>query len=254
MAKPKFAWADVALGAVVSLLVLLIFWMQWAEGLEGKLYDLRARLRAGAKTAENVVLVGIDDDGQVDRPSFLHHDTFAVNPISLVSRFPDEHRVSFFQVHHDRIRQVGLDMRRFHLGHLLERTLDGVRVNIVDIPIHDAACFLYHILRQYRVALHIQRIDVEHVVIAQLDHSGRGYGEQEQRYDLVPGDRDMRHLQDKGSAPDGGLALEPARLRLSRFDGGPARSHCQALPLEPLDGPPRFSGRDLSCSLDAIHQ
>ena len=62
MAKPKFAWADVALGAVVSLLVLLIFWMQWAEGLEGKLYDLRARLRAGAKTAENVVLVGIDDD------------------------------------------------------------------------------------------------------------------------------------------------------------------------------------------------
>jgi CHASE2 domain-containing sensor protein len=62
MAKPKFHWADVALGAVVSLVVLLIFWMQWAEGLEGKLYDIRARLRAGAKTAENVVLVGIDDD------------------------------------------------------------------------------------------------------------------------------------------------------------------------------------------------
>jgi len=62
MAKPKFHWTDVALGAVVSLVVLLIFWMQWAEGLEGKLYDIRARLRAGAKTAENVVLVGIDDD------------------------------------------------------------------------------------------------------------------------------------------------------------------------------------------------
>lgn len=62
MAKPKFHWADVALGAVVSLVVLFIFWMQWAEGLEGKLYDIRARLRAGAKTAENVVLVGIDDD------------------------------------------------------------------------------------------------------------------------------------------------------------------------------------------------
>jgi len=27
MAKPKFHWADVALGAVVSLVVLLIFWM-----------------------------------------------------------------------------------------------------------------------------------------------------------------------------------------------------------------------------------
>jgi eukaryotic-like serine/threonine-protein kinase len=62
VAKPKFHWTDVALGAVVSLLVLIIFWMQWSEGLEGKLYDIRARLRAGAKTAENVVLVGIDDD------------------------------------------------------------------------------------------------------------------------------------------------------------------------------------------------
>ena len=62
MAKPKFHWTDVALGAVVSILVLLVFWMQWAEGLEGKLFDMRAKLRARAKTAENVVLVGIDDD------------------------------------------------------------------------------------------------------------------------------------------------------------------------------------------------
>src|SRR5437868_2455809 len=62
MAKPRFAWTEVALGAVVSLLLLLVFWMQWAEGVEGKLYDVRARLRARPRTAENVVLVGIDDD------------------------------------------------------------------------------------------------------------------------------------------------------------------------------------------------
>ncbi len=62
MAKPRFHWTDVALGAVVSLVVLLVFWMQWAEGLEGKLFDMRAKLRARAKTAENVVLIGIDDD------------------------------------------------------------------------------------------------------------------------------------------------------------------------------------------------
>src|SRR3954447_113491 len=62
MVKRKFAWADCALGAVVSLLVLGVFWMNLAEGLEGKLYDMRARLRAGAKGAENVVLIGIDDD------------------------------------------------------------------------------------------------------------------------------------------------------------------------------------------------
>ena len=62
MGKRKFAWADVAIGAVVSLLVLAVFWMNLAEGLEGKLYDVRAKLRAGAKTADNVVLIGIDDD------------------------------------------------------------------------------------------------------------------------------------------------------------------------------------------------
>ena len=62
MGKRKFAWADVALGAVVSLLVLGVFWLNLADGLEGKLYDMRARMRAGAKGAENVVLIGIDDD------------------------------------------------------------------------------------------------------------------------------------------------------------------------------------------------
>jgi len=62
MGKKKFAWTDVALGVVISLLILLTFWMQWADGLEGKMYDMRAKLRARAKGAENVVLVGIDDD------------------------------------------------------------------------------------------------------------------------------------------------------------------------------------------------
>ena len=62
MGKRKFAWTDVALGVVVSLLVMGVFWMNLADGLEGKLYDVRAKLRAGAKTADNVVLIGIDDD------------------------------------------------------------------------------------------------------------------------------------------------------------------------------------------------
>jgi serine/threonine-protein kinase len=61
MAKRHFAWTDVALGLVVSLLVLLTFWMGWADVLEYKFYDMRAKLRASAKTGENVVLIGIDD-------------------------------------------------------------------------------------------------------------------------------------------------------------------------------------------------
>ena len=61
MAKPKFAWADCATGLIVSLLVLLTFYRGWADGIEGKFYDMRARMRARAKTADNVVLVGIDD-------------------------------------------------------------------------------------------------------------------------------------------------------------------------------------------------
>ena len=41
MAKPKFHGADAGLGAAVSLVVLIIFWMPWAEGLEGELYVFR---------------------------------------------------------------------------------------------------------------------------------------------------------------------------------------------------------------------
>ena len=61
MAKRNFAWADVALGVVVSLLVLLTFYMGWADSVEYKLYDMRAKLRARASASDNVVLVGIDD-------------------------------------------------------------------------------------------------------------------------------------------------------------------------------------------------
>src|SRR3954447_26293024 len=65
MAKPKIAWADCAIGAVVSALVLAAFWMQWADPMELKLYDMRAKLKASARgnttVAENVIVVGIDD-------------------------------------------------------------------------------------------------------------------------------------------------------------------------------------------------
>ncbi|HEX6880954.1 MAG TPA: CHASE2 domain-containing protein, partial [Terriglobales bacterium] len=61
MAKRNFAWTDVALGVVVSLLVLLTFYMGWADVMEYKLYDMRAKLRARAKAGDSVVLIGIDD-------------------------------------------------------------------------------------------------------------------------------------------------------------------------------------------------
>lgn len=62
MKKFKFAWADVVIGAVVSLLVMGVFYMDWAGGLEGKLYDVRAKMRAANKVSDRVVIVGIDDD------------------------------------------------------------------------------------------------------------------------------------------------------------------------------------------------
>jgi eukaryotic-like serine/threonine-protein kinase len=62
MKKIRFLWADVAIGAVASLLVLATFQMNWADGLEGKLYDVRAAMRAAGKSSDQVVVVGIDDD------------------------------------------------------------------------------------------------------------------------------------------------------------------------------------------------
>jgi hypothetical protein len=61
MSKRKFAVVDCGLGLLVSLLVLLAFGMQWGDGIELKLYDLRARLRAHGKPTDNLILVGIDD-------------------------------------------------------------------------------------------------------------------------------------------------------------------------------------------------
>ncbi|HZQ90840.1 MAG TPA: serine/threonine-protein kinase [Terriglobales bacterium] len=61
MAKPKIAWADVAIGVVVSAVVLLASAMQWADPIELKLYDLRAKLRAHSAANDNVILVAIDD-------------------------------------------------------------------------------------------------------------------------------------------------------------------------------------------------
>jgi eukaryotic-like serine/threonine-protein kinase len=61
MAKRSFAWTDVLVGVVVSVLVLLTFYMGWADVVEYKLYDMRAKLRARAKAGDSVVYVGIDD-------------------------------------------------------------------------------------------------------------------------------------------------------------------------------------------------
>jgi len=61
MAKRNFAWTDVALGIMVSLVVLLTFYMGWADSLEYRFYDMRAKMRARSKAADNVVLIGIDD-------------------------------------------------------------------------------------------------------------------------------------------------------------------------------------------------
>ncbi len=62
MNKSKFLWADVAIGAIVSLLVFGVFKMDWADGVEAKLYDARAKMRAASRTSDKVVIVGIDDD------------------------------------------------------------------------------------------------------------------------------------------------------------------------------------------------
>ena len=57
----KFAWADVAIGAVVSAIIFAVFYMNLADGLEAKLYDVRAKMRAKGKAGDKVVLVTIDD-------------------------------------------------------------------------------------------------------------------------------------------------------------------------------------------------
>src|ERR687886_264052 len=66
MKKFQFAWLDVAIGAAVSIAVLLLFTFNWADGLENKLYDMRASLRAKGKAGDRVVLVAIDDKSQAE--------------------------------------------------------------------------------------------------------------------------------------------------------------------------------------------
>src|SRR5271168_5290385 len=62
MKKFQFAWLDVAIGAVVSVLMLAVFWFGWADGLENKVYDMRAKMRAKNNLSDKVVYIGIDDD------------------------------------------------------------------------------------------------------------------------------------------------------------------------------------------------
>ncbi len=61
MKKFKFAGADVAIGAAVSAVIFAVFYMNWADGLEAKLYDVRAKMRSKGKAGDKVVLVTIDD-------------------------------------------------------------------------------------------------------------------------------------------------------------------------------------------------
>jgi CHASE2 domain-containing sensor protein/tRNA A-37 threonylcarbamoyl transferase component Bud32 len=63
MAERKFPIADVALGLVVSALVLIAFFLQWGplETMELKMYDMRAKLRATPITGSDVVIVAVDD-------------------------------------------------------------------------------------------------------------------------------------------------------------------------------------------------
>ncbi len=66
MKKFQFAWLDVAIGAAVSVAVLLLFMFNGADGLENKLYDMRAKMRSRGKAGDKVVLVAIDDKSQAE--------------------------------------------------------------------------------------------------------------------------------------------------------------------------------------------
>ena len=63
VSKKKFPWIDIAIGAAVTVLVLLMFHFQWADGMEYKLYDMRAKLRAQKPINDTpIILVGINDE------------------------------------------------------------------------------------------------------------------------------------------------------------------------------------------------
>jgi len=59
--RRRIAWTDVAIGAAVSALVMLAFFLQWGDGLELKLYDVREKMQAEKQVGKDVVYIGIDD-------------------------------------------------------------------------------------------------------------------------------------------------------------------------------------------------
>jgi serine/threonine-protein kinase len=63
MAERKFPTGDIILGAVVSLVLSLGFFIGFGpvDSLESKLYDLRAKLRANHQVGNEIVIVAVDD-------------------------------------------------------------------------------------------------------------------------------------------------------------------------------------------------
>ena len=63
MKKPRIVVPDWLLGGVLTAVILLLFLVQFGplEGIEAKLYDLRARLRPPAGVSQNIAIVEIDD-------------------------------------------------------------------------------------------------------------------------------------------------------------------------------------------------
>src|SRR3989304_315438 len=63
MKKPRIVVPDWLLGGVLTAVILLLFLVQFGplEGIEAKLYDLRARLRPPAGVSQKIAIVEIDD-------------------------------------------------------------------------------------------------------------------------------------------------------------------------------------------------
>ena len=63
VSKKKFPWIDIAIGVLVTAVVLVVFHFQWADPMEYKLYDMRAKLRAQKSVNDSpIILVGINDE------------------------------------------------------------------------------------------------------------------------------------------------------------------------------------------------
>ncbi|MDI6642245.1 MAG: CHASE2 domain-containing protein, partial [Elusimicrobiota bacterium] len=61
--KTSWLFSDLLIGSVISIIILILYLtsVQFFEGLEFKLYDLRAKLRTAKKPSERIVIVTIDD-------------------------------------------------------------------------------------------------------------------------------------------------------------------------------------------------